>query len=287
MIKIIIRDDDLNFHTTVADIKKSYENFIGVIPISFACVPFVHSSLSDMQTHILGRNNIEKMNKISEYEFNYSFLNEKFMGYTPIGYNDDIIKYISILESKGMASIMLHGISHRFTPLGPELNSGKDYSYELQASKYYLEEVFGCPLKYLVPPSNNISSLNFKKLADLNLGLVSSSIYQCNNLKDRFIRDLLTLSNKDFIINRFVNKTTLFSRSYFDIPVFLGPTFDVNDTCDTFLARWLPHIEKNEIGIIATHYTDLHNKDYQAEFFKMIKYFQLRNDVKFVRINDL
>ena len=40
MIKIAIRDDDMNFFTKVEDIKVVYKNF-NYFPISFAVVPYV------------------------------------------------------------------------------------------------------------------------------------------------------------------------------------------------------------------------------------------------------
>lgn len=44
MLKIAIRDDDINYFTKVEEIEKAYKNIINKYPIGFAAIPFVHKS---------------------------------------------------------------------------------------------------------------------------------------------------------------------------------------------------------------------------------------------------
>lgn len=91
MVKIAIRDDDMNFFTKVKDIEDVYRDF-GTFPISFAVIPRV----LDVSTR--GACSDTKGNTIPQ----------------DISKNTALVDYIKNRLANSTCDILLHGINHGY-----------------------------------------------------------------------------------------------------------------------------------------------------------------------------
>ena len=139
MIKLAIRDDDLNAFTKLKDIVKLYEP-IGKFPISFAVIPYV--------TDVLGGCPETKGNKTP----------------CPLDSNEEIVSWLRESLSNKKCDVLLHGITHEyhFDRKGgkiPEMvwRNGDNVVKAISDSKAYLQALLNCKITCFVAPNNIIS----------------------------------------------------------------------------------------------------------------------------------
>ncbi len=162
MVKLAIRDDDLNFFTKVEDLEHIYKDFED-FPISFAVVPMV----LDVSTKgsCLDTNG----NTIPRY----------------IGDNKEIVSWVKRKVQDGKCDVLLHGIHHsyQFTKEGAKLaemqwrDRQPDLVEEIVKYKNMLSNLFDYKISCFVAPSNKttkyclraveLSGLNFSGIVPL------------------------------------------------------------------------------------------------------------------------
>ena len=141
MVKLAIRDDDVNYFTKVEDLEFVYKNFNG-FPISFAVIPAV----LDVSTKGACRDT--KGN--TEPRF--------------IGVNVELCNWLKNKVSKGQCDILLHGIYHSYKFLnGVRLaemewrDSERGLSQTILNWKQTFKELFDYDVSVFVAPSNKIT----------------------------------------------------------------------------------------------------------------------------------
>lgn len=154
MVKLIIRDDDLNFFTKVDDIKNIYKDFNN-FPISYAVVPYVldvstKGTCSDTKGNTVPRN---------------------------VADNLELVDWVRCELKKGTCDILLHGINHNytFTSGGVKLAEMQWRDKEpnldclLRREKERLSELFGYSINCFVAPSNKITKYCLDQVAKAGL----------------------------------------------------------------------------------------------------------------------
>lgn len=140
MVKIAIRDDDLNYFTKVKDLELLYEQ-ISDFPISYAVIPTV----TDVST--VGNCEDTKGNNIPKW----------------IGDNDELCNWVSKKYKQGSIDILMHGIEHTYKIENDiklaEFEWRKDENLKdlLNHYKTKLEDRLDCKISCFVAPSNRIS----------------------------------------------------------------------------------------------------------------------------------
>lgn len=154
MIKIAIRDDDMNFFTRVEDIEYVYKDFTA-FPISFAIIPRV-LDVSTQGACLDTNGNKEPMD---------------------ITLNTDLVGWIKTKLKESACDVLLHGINHsyKFTDSGikkaemqwrdndPELTQLINYEKER------LSKLFDYPITGFVAPSNKITNYCLNQVAQCGL----------------------------------------------------------------------------------------------------------------------
>ncbi len=148
MVKLAIRDDDMNFFTKVEDVEKVYED-IPDFPISFAVIPTV----TDVSTK--GKCPDTKGNQTPRW----------------IGENTELISWLKQRLNDGKADVLLHGITHSYKyQEGKRLaemqwRKEEDLTTEIKDLKKRMEEILDYPISVFVAPSNKISKYGIKCIA--------------------------------------------------------------------------------------------------------------------------
>jgi len=137
-----VRDDDVSFFTNWQDLDRLYANLWGKVPISFSVIPF---AVTNWRGEV-------KIRKEKSQNPMFKALHE----------NAELVKYLKIKIQRKEIEIMLHGFSHEYRVIrdrrvGEYLWKSKDQLMEeTLKAKQYLEEIFQCPIRVFVPPSNMI-----------------------------------------------------------------------------------------------------------------------------------
>lgn len=148
-MKFVIRDDDVNYFTTPADIDRWYADiFAQGIPVSFAAIPFVTPG-SDVYTGTYPS---------PEREY-------------PIGENTALVAY---LAQQPLAAILLHGCNHVTCNGVFEYQKTAGLIEDTRRGKEYLEKVFERVVSVFVPPHDQISNHGIDALEKNNLNLIRS-----------------------------------------------------------------------------------------------------------------
>ena len=188
MIRLAIRDDDMNFFTKVEDIQYVYHE-IPDFPVSFAVVPRV----TDLST--VGACPDTKGNATPQ----------------PIGNNRELLNYMRKRLTDGTADILLHGQSHRYVFKDcvriPEMRQdkpliGEDWLSTIAVEKEYLESLFGYKISVFVAPSNVISKSNLRSVVSNKLNF--SGIVPIKFEREVTIKNLLNYMKRWMI--RAVNR---------------------------------------------------------------------------------
>lgn len=152
MVRLAIRDDDMNYFTKVDDIEKLYEPISG-FPISFAIIPAV----IDVST--VGACPDTRGNKIPRF----------------VGDNQILINWLRKKLKKNECDVLLHGINHSY-----KIVDGKKYAEmewrkednladEIGKWKRNLSDLLDYDINCFVAPSNKISKYGIKCLERNNL----------------------------------------------------------------------------------------------------------------------
>lgn len=174
MIKLAIRDDDLNFFSKVEDVVEMYKP-LGHFPISFAIVPCVKDCNPE------GLCPETKGNTVPSF----------------IGENKELVAWLREGLRKGSLDVLMHGITHEyhFTPKGEKIaemiwRKEPDLADIIGSFKSQLENQLDCKITVFVAPSNKISKYGLKCV--VNNGMDFSGIVPIT-----FNRDftLINLSN--------------------------------------------------------------------------------------------
>lgn len=153
MVKLAIRDDDMNFFTKVEDIEYVYRDF-NHFPISFAVIPKV------MDVSTVGACPDTRGNSTPK----------------DISANRELISWLRQQLENGSADVLLHGETHEY-----KFISGKRFAemewrekeYNLVSSiknnRKLLEDSIGHPISCFVAPSNKIARKCIKAVAENGL----------------------------------------------------------------------------------------------------------------------
>lgn len=276
---INIRDDDCNFFTSFNELKLAYEEYLGVIPITLACTPFVseHSFIMNK----LDGNREQQFKQLKELEYAMSASDIANMNRLyPLGDNIDLVKSIKPLVREGMLEIALHGYSHRFYDNGAEfINKHVNY-YNVIEGKRYLERLFDTELNFFVPPSNRIDvdALIFLKKSCLKL-LTSGVVDESSVVKKILLYVHLLMKQPRALQGLLSGKLTLNPVIISNVICYRSATFRLDDTCLSYMNRCRSKMEQDGFISIATHYTTLStDESYRKRFFSTIEY--IRNEYK-------
>lgn len=153
MIKLAIRDDDMNFFTKVEDIEEVYKDFNG-FPISFAVIP-----------HVL---DVSTKGACSDTKGN--------MEPKDIANNTILVEWIKEGLNKGTCDVLLHGINHnyKFTDnvrLAEMQWRDKqiDLYNQIKHEKDRLSVLFNYQISVFVAPSNKITKYCLRQVSDAKL----------------------------------------------------------------------------------------------------------------------
>ncbi|MGF1697566.1 hypothetical protein L4C54_18040 [Vibrio lamellibrachiae] len=284
-MKINIRDDDMNFFTKPSELKNSYDELLGSIPITFATVPFITQNFFNMLTYSGSRD--ETLIKMREHEgvMDSNQLGDYYQNY-PIGRNLELIKLIDALGSN--AEIALHGNEHRFYQHGAEFKSKYIHKEKIRDGKSYLEAVFKRNIRLFVPPSNMINFYHLKNMKDNDLSLLTSASIYCDGPCDRMKVLYGKVISSNYVLNK-INKNPTTRYSVGGVEVVTSKTFKLHDTAEGFYENAIRFLGDNGFISIATHYIPL-NTDarYKREFHKFINLLVSRHaSITFNRAGDL
>ncbi len=286
---INIRDDDTNYFTSVEQLKNAYGDYLGRIPITLACTPFVtpHSFIMD---DIPG-SRVEQFKKLNEIEHEMSAneladVNRLY----PLGDNKELVSFLSPLVDSGHVEIALHGYNHRFYDNGAEFIKNHINFYNVRDGKIYFEKLFRVNVDYFVPPSNKINCQALSFLSRLNMSLLSAGVIDCDSWFE-YLRTYggLALYSPKSIPSLLKRKLDINPTIIRNVPYFRSKTFCLDDTPDSFLKRNEQYLKSHEFISIATHYTTLSNDEsYKERFFSMLDSLtQEYKEHEFVTVNEL
>lgn len=180
MIKLIIRDDDLNYFTKVDDVEKIYSD-ISFFPISFAVIPMV------MDVSTRGACSDTKGNKTPMW----------------IGDNIELCNWVKSGIEKGNADVLLHGITHSYKYLNGKRHAEMEWRNESNLSEEIceirkrLETLFDYEITVFVAPSNKISKYGMKCVTHNNLNF--SGIVPLAFKRDITCKNLLCYTKRWFL----------------------------------------------------------------------------------------
>ena len=140
MVRLAIRDDDLNFFSSYEDVERVYAP-IKDIPISFAIIPAV------MDCNPEGLCAETKVNKTPEY----------------IGNNKELIEWLKVGLEDHKLDVLMHGITHEYRFKDdikiPEMiwRNESDFVSVIGKMKEKIEKILDYKITVFVAPSNKIS----------------------------------------------------------------------------------------------------------------------------------
>src|SRR6056297_1398265 len=148
-MNFLIRDDDLNYFSSLDDIRRWYEDIFALnIPVNFATVPLV-KPLSDVYPKNLAPEDKE-----------YS-----------IGLNKKLVSYI---KNNPLIEIMQHGCHHETRGGIFEYSRKKGLISQTLRGKEELEKVFVREIKVFVAPHDRISNHGLKALEKAGLDIIKA-----------------------------------------------------------------------------------------------------------------
>jgi hypothetical protein len=132
-MKLVIRDDDLNFFSTPADVERWYADvFAQQVPVGFSTIPFVKPT-SDVYTN-------SRSHEDREY---------------PISQNTELVSYVA---KQSLMEILQHGCTHETIGGIYEYRRTNGLIEATRRGKEELEHAFGRPVSVFVPPHDWIGS---------------------------------------------------------------------------------------------------------------------------------
>lgn len=153
MVKIVIRDDDMNFFTNVKDIEMVYKDFNG-FPISFAIIPYV----VDVST--VGACPDTKGNSCPK----------------DIAGNIELVEWLKVKLKSNSCDVLLHGIRHNYKFLGNKKlaemqwrDNQANLAQLIKTEKDRLSLLLEYPITCFVAPSNKITKYCLKQVANAKM----------------------------------------------------------------------------------------------------------------------
>ena len=151
-MKFVIRDDDLNYFSTPADIEQWYADvFAQEIPVSFAMIPFVKPS-SDVYPFL----DPKTVPKIEDREY-------------PISGNTELVAYV---KSNPLIEILQHGCTHENKNGVFEYASRGDLTAATRRGRQELEQAFGQPVRAFAAPHDWINSEGVRAIEASHLDVI-------------------------------------------------------------------------------------------------------------------
>jgi len=148
--RFVIRDDDLNYFSTPADVERWYADvFAAKIPVSFAAVPFVKPA-SDTYPRDLEGEDVER----------------------PIHENAELVDYV---RGNPYAEILQHGCCHETRGGVYEYLRRSGLIEETRRGREELERAFGRPVRVFVPPHDAIGPHGIEAIEAAGLDLLRGS----------------------------------------------------------------------------------------------------------------
>lgn len=153
MVRLAIRDDDMNFFTKVEDIEFIYRDFNN-FPISFAVIPKVK--------------NVSTVGACSDTRGNTIPAN--------ITDNQELIAWLQQRIKLGFAEVLLHGETHEYKFINGKRKAEMEWCSEdihladkINNNRRLLEKAIGYPIKCFVAPSNKIVKKSMKAVIENGL----------------------------------------------------------------------------------------------------------------------
>lgn len=269
----VIRDDDLNFYTSVSQFKASYGNLIKNYPTSFAIIPFAHPNfqLSYFNNQSLSRFDNIKNLAINEMNMDVLDLQEYFLNYTSIFKNLSLIEELKNCLINHDLEFMLHGITHQYFSEGPEFKYLNISPHDLNLSRRFLEEGFDTKINFFVPPSNSLSSKNLFVLVKSGFDILKSGSFNGDTLISRIIINFLKFPKILRKLRKLVNPSFLYL-DYF----YIGKSICVSSGSFVKIDNLESYIKRNKINygdpiLISTHYNDLLDLEYKKSFVNLLE----------------
>ncbi|WP_272694365.1 hypothetical protein [Providencia sp. PROV036] len=283
-MKISIRDDDLNYFTTVDELEKCYGSIIKDIPITLAAIPFVTENFFKMSELTGSRH--DTLIKIKNHEKNLNKLQlGNYYQNHPLGFNQELIDYLN--ENKERYEIALHGNTHRFYSEGAEYKLKNLPSDLISDGNRYLELLFNRKINFFVPPSNMFNFSHIDSLIDNNLSLLTSASIYTDNIKDKLCLNFNKIMNKNYIKNRLSKKGT-YTYKVKNLTVLTSITFQEWMTAKDFFDKTVSILEQHGYLSIATHYLLLkQQKNYYKEFYDYLNLVTKHYNIQFTSSSNL
>jgi hypothetical protein len=270
VLKVIIRDDDLNFSSSPENIKNAYCDIYGEVPINFFIIPFLKDISLSMPP--------------KDADFYWSrMLKKKSSG--AIWKNQVLIKYLKEEFDNKNIGLGLHGVRHSYKEL-----DRKDFDVEMlnnQLDKFCQE--FDIQNKCISFPNNTISKKNMNKIEkyfDLFFVGYSHRLFERNASIKNFLHfaeaslSYFTKSKISYAAKGVRNISNHYEISSTPIS-YLTSKDDIEDI--------LKFAKNNHEGTLclATHFYDLDENASTREHLKRLVIELKSMGCVFLRINDL
>lgn len=169
-MKFILRDDDINYHYSKAQLSKWYDGVLEYCPISICIPAFIKGDFFKW---------------VEVFESNTPYSEEEWLADNQIhgiGENEDLVNYIKELLAEKKVAISMHGIIHRNEEMdippvdnnfirGAEFFTKKNYTDDLKKAKEYLNNLFDVDICSFSPPQNMINLNGLQAIKANNLSL--------------------------------------------------------------------------------------------------------------------
>lgn len=267
MVKLAIRDDDMNYFTKVEDIESIYKDFNG-FPISFAVIPEV----LDVSTK--GACPDTKGNTEPKY----------------VGDNKQLVEWLKKQLAEGKCDVLLHGIHHsyKFDPkkgrqAEMQWRDGQtDLGETIRQWRDNLSSLFEYKITCFVAPSNKITKSCLKSVVDN--GMDFSGIVPIKFNEEWSMRNLMNYLYRWAV--RFTIKLpypgVLKYSSHKELNACLLQSYD-------YLVKMFNYCNKHNLPMaINVHYWALRDRPQELEFLrKFVMDYAIPNGAIPTRISDI
>ncbi|CCY00564.1 uncharacterized protein BN723_00761 [Enterocloster bolteae CAG:59] len=276
---ICLRDDDTNFFTSEKELINGYRHLWGNIPVTLATIPFVHGSEKKIMDFDLEPNRFQRLR---QWEISADV--DSITSYHklhPIGANKALISELKKQIQNGKIEIAQHGVTHRYTINGPEMQRTEVSFQRIKEGKEYLEKVFGTEIGVFIPPSNTIDCICAKYIKQLQMKL-----FTCGSIKwDNYIQKIIAFSRYLDDIKELVFKhnSILYPTIHrMGIPLVNSITYGVYKQEDEIYKLIIDKLNQTGFASLATHYRLLQGYEYQKHYINLVDKLSLLEDVEFV-----
>ncbi|MSP52955.1 MAG: DUF2334 domain-containing protein [Gammaproteobacteria bacterium] len=271
-MKVAIRDDDISYFTTPAELEQAWTNIS--FPITCAVTPFMVES----EKHILPNR---------EFAFHQTGTIEH-----PIRGNDELVAYLQEKITSGQISLALHGCNHQYRIQDKMLiaeysdNDLDNLKRKTNRAKLEIDNLFEQTVDVFVPPDNAISAEGLKAIASVGLKYVQRA-FPLKNIDTQ-----LSLSWLHHYSNRFyfkVRYNIVYSKSFNNGMVVesAGYLFKDSIPLEKMIRDFDIFYEFDLPFTIATHYWELKNESTKNKLLNLLDYINRKSNVKFVTLREM